>query len=320
MTLNPVVFAMTGVAGYVAPRHLEAIRATGHRLVAATDPHDSVGVIDRFFPEAAYFTEFERFDRHLERLRRLSDHDRVRMISICAPNHLHDAHVRLALRIGADAICEKPLVLNPWNLDALSGLEEESGQRVWTVLQLRLHPELLGLRARIAASHSRHAVKVTYVTPRGPWYRYSWKGDVERSGGIMTNIGIHLFDLMLWLFGGVDRAAVHVNEAQRAAGTLTLERADVSWLLSIDRRDLPSTGGTDPPSSFREIEIDGQCIDFAAGFTHLHTEVYRATMSGGGFGIEDARPSIELVYRLRRAAPISDRSGAHPWLETGGVG
>ena len=318
MHVQPRDFALTGVAGYVAPRHLEAIRVTGNRLVAALDPHDSVGVLDRYFPDAAFFTEYERFDRHLEKLRRGSDENRVDVISVCAPNHLHDAHVRLALRIGADAICEKPLVLNPWNLDALSDLEVESGRRVWTVLQLRVHPVLSGLRQRLSGSDRRHQVRITYVTPRGQWYRYSWKSRVERSGGIITNIGIHLFDLMLWLFGVPDRVAVHVNEQDRAAGYLSLERADVSWLLSIDGRDVRGPHPNQQLTPFREIMVDGENIDFTGGFTDLHTEVYRATLQGDGFGIDDARPSIELVHRLRNAPPGPDQLGLHPWLESEG--
>lgn len=292
-------FALTGLAGYIAPRHLQAIRDTGNRLVAAVDPHDSVGILDGYFPDAAFFSEFERFDRHLELLRRKEEEQRVQYLSICAPNHLHDAHIRLALRIGADAICEKPLVLNPWNLDQLAQLEAETGRRVWTILQLRVHPALLALRERLQAEPGkRHQVNLTYLTSRGVWYRYSWKGDEAKSGGVVTNIGIHFFDLLLWLFGNVQAATVTTADAQRMGGTLVLDRADVTWFLSIDRTDLPGhLQGTQP--TYRSITIDGEEVEFSGGFRDLHTVVYEETLAGRGFGLDDARPSIELVYRLR---------------------
>jgi UDP-N-acetyl-2-amino-2-deoxyglucuronate dehydrogenase len=296
-------FALTGLAGYIAPRHLQAIRDTGNRLVAAVDPHDSVGILDAYFPDAAFFSEFERFDRHLELLRRQGEDQRVHYLSICAPNHLHDAHIRLALRIGADALCEKPLVLNPWNLDQLAQLEAETGHRVWTILQLRVHPALVALRERLQASPGqRHQVNLTYLTSRGVWYRYSWKGDEARSGGVVTNIGIHFFDLLIWLFGPVQAATVTAADAQRMGGTLVLDRADVSWFLSIDRADLPpGLQGTQP--TYRSITIDGEEIEFSGGFRDLHTVVYEETLAGRGFGLDDARPSIELVYRLRHLQP-----------------
>jgi len=303
-----VNFAITGVAGFVAPRHLAAIRDTGHALVAALDPHDSVGVLDAYFPEAAFFTEPERFDRHLEKLRRGPEAERVHALSVCAPNHLHDAHVRLALRVGADAICEKPLVLNPWNLDALADLETEYGRRVWTVLQLRVHPALEALRQRLAAGDRRHSVRLTYVTTRGRWYRYSWKGDPERSGGVATNIGIHFFDLLLWLFGGVRQSEVHVAEPERMSGALELDRADVQWFLSILPGDLPAGA----PPTFRQVVVDGEEVEFSGGFGDLHTRVYERTLAGEGLGIADARPSIELVHALRTARPVAPRAEAHP--------
>ncbi len=307
-------FALTGVAGYVAPRHLRAIRETGNRLVAATDPHDSVGVLDSYFPEAAFFKEFERFDRHLEKLRRGSEEHRVHYVSICSPNHLHDAHVRLALRIGADAICEKPLVINPWNLDLLQELERETGRRVYTVLQLRLHPSLKALREEvIASSERRHAVCLTYITARGPWYRYSWKGNEAQSGGLATNIGIHFFDLLVWLFGHARRVEVHRREPDRMAGFLELERAEVSWFLSIVGADLPFPIEPGVRSTFRSITVDGREVEFTEGFTDLHTRVYEETLAGRGFGIEDARPSIELVYQIR-TTPLTtpDPATIHP--------
>lgn len=306
--------ALTGVAGYIAPRHLQAIRDTGNRLVAATDPHDSVGVIDSYFPDAAFFTEFERFDRHLERLRRGPEAGRVGLVSVCSPNHLHDAHIRLALRIGADALCEKPLVLNPWNLDALEELEAETGHRVWTVLQLRVHPALVALRERLLApAGRRHQVRLSYVTSRGTWYRYSWKGDAQKSGGVATNIGVHFFDLLLWLFGDVRGQRVHAAEPTRAAGTLDLERAEVQWFLSIDAGDLPeAVRGAQP--TYRSITVDGDEIEFSGGFRDLHTLVYERTLAGDGFGIADARPSIELVHAIRTGTPVTPGDDAHPWV------
>ena len=298
-------FAITGVAGYVAPRHLKAIRDTGNRLVAATDPHDSVGILDSYFPDVAFFTEFERFDRHLEKLRRQPEAERIQWLTVCSPNHLHDAHIRLALRLGADAICEKPLVLNPWNIDALEELEEETGRHVYTILQLRVHPALIELKQRLDAEPSgrRRQVNLTYITSRGPWYRYSWKGDHHKSGGVATNIGIHFFDLLMWLFGTVQSHEVHLNEPERMAGALTLERADVTWFLSVDRNDLPFEPVPGANTTHRSITVDGDEIEFTKGFTDLHTEVYARTLAGHGFGLADARPSIELVERLRNAIP-----------------
>ncbi len=312
-------FALTGTAGYVAPRHLKAIRDTGNRLVAALDPHDSVGVLDSYFPDAAYFSEFERFDRHLEMLRRGGEGRDVQYVTICSPNHLHDAHIRLALRIDADAICEKPLVLNPWNLDALAELEVETGRRVFTILQLRVHPALIDLRERLMAERAgrRHQVVLTYVTSRGLWYRYSWKGDAERSGGIATNIGVHFFDLLIWLFGGVEQSQVHLKQDERAAGAITLERADVSWFLSIDRSDLPFEPEPGMPATYRSITVDGKEIEFSGGFADLHTRVYEVTLAGCGFGIEDARPSIEFVGGLRHQAVEIAPEGLHPFLVKG---
>ena len=307
-------FALTGVAGYVAPRHLRAIHETGHALVAAVDPHDSVGILDRYFPDAAFFTEIERFDRHLEKLRRAPEAERVEVVSVCSPNHLHDAHVRLALRVGADAICEKPLVLNPWNLDVLEALAEEYGRSVYTVLQLRVHPSLVELRERLRAEGAngrRHRVRLSYVTSRGTWYRYSWKGDPQKSGGLATNIGIHFFDLLLWLFGDVVRSEVHLADPERTAGVLELQRADVQWFLSIDRNDLPApVRGVQP--TFRSITVDGEEVEFSGGFRDLHTLVYERTLAGEGFRIADARPSIELVHRIRTADVTEHPSDPHP--------
>ena len=293
-------FAITGVAGFVAPRHLNAICATGNRIVAATDPHDAVGVLDRYAFDVRFFTEFERFDRHLEKLRRGPDGERVHYVSVCSPNYLHDAHVRLALRVGADAICEKPLVINPWNLDALQELERETRGRVTTILQLRVHPALQALRARLLADKNRrHRVVLRYVTSRGLWYYSSWKGSEARSGGLVTNIGIHFFDLLLWLFGAVTTSAVHMREDRRASGQLELERADVDWFLSADPADLPFTPTAGQKSTFRSIVVDGEEVEFTDGFTDLHTRVYEEVLAGRGFGIDDARPSVELAHRIR---------------------
>ncbi len=310
-------FALAGAAGYIAPRHLRAIRDTGNRLVAAADPHDSVGLLDSYFPDAAFFTEFERFDRHLEKLRRGPEADRVSIVSICSPNHLHDAHIRLALRIGADAICEKPLVLNPWNLDALLGLEAETGRRVYTVLQLRVHPALRALRDALQGrvpSPGKAQVVLTYITARGQWYRHSWKGDAAKSGGLPTNIGIHFFDLLVWLFGSVRDVELHLNDETRTAGHLELERADVSWFLSIDPRDLPFRPEPGKKTTYRSISIDGREVEFSEGFADLHTRIYEETLAGHGFGIEEARPSIELVHRLRGQSPGGKRFPRHPLL------
>lgn len=302
-------FAITGVAGFVAPRHLRAIVDTGNRIVAATDPHDSVGLLDRYSFDVRFFTEFERFDRHLEKLRRGPAGERVHYVSICSPNYLHDAHARLALRVGADAICEKPLVIAPWNLDALEELEEETGRRVYTVLQLRLHPVLLALKERLAADSRHHTVSLTYVTSRGRWYDVSWKGSTERSGGIAVNIGIHLFDLLVWLFGAVRESDVHLAEPCTMAGHLELQRATVRWFLSTDRRVLPEGPAQ---STFRSIVVDDEEIEFSDGFTDLHTRVYEATLGGRGFGIADARGSIELAHRIRTARVAPPRIAPHP--------
>ncbi|HEV2984248.1 MAG TPA: Gfo/Idh/MocA family oxidoreductase [Vicinamibacterales bacterium] len=312
----PRNFALTGAAGYIAPRHLQAIRDTGNRLVAAVDPHDAVGVLDRFGFDVRFFTEIERFDRHLEKLRRGPSEDRVHYVSICSPNYLHDAHIRLALRGGAHAICEKPLVINPWNLDALRELEEETGGRVNTVLQLRLHPDLIALRRHLQqqGGADRHEVSLTYVTARGRWYDVSWKGSEERSGGIVTNIGIHLFDLLLWLFGPVVRCDVHLREARRMAGFIELERARVRWFLSTDRLDLPFVQSPGGKTTFRSITVDGREVEFSDGFTDLHTRVYEEALAGRGFGIEDSRPAVELSYRIRQTPASAGGSPLHPFL------
>ena len=303
-------FAITGVAGYIAPRHLKAIKDTGNNILAAADPHDSVGILDQYFPDAAFFTEIERFDRHLEKQRRKDASRQLHYMTICSPNHLHDAHIRLALRLDASAICEKPLVLKPSNLDYLQELEAEHVGSVHTILQLRVHPRLVELRDILQKRNGgRHDVRLTYVTSRGKWYRYSWKGDAEKSGGVAMNIGIHFFDLLIWLFGPVAATRVHVREPERIGGHLELQNADVQWFLSIDANDLPP--GVEG-RTYRSITVDGEEVEFSGGFTDLHTRVYEETLAGRGFGIDDARPSIELVDRIRTAhvtAPIGD---VHP--------
>lgn len=313
---NPKNFAITGVGGYVAPRHLKAIQDTGNRLVAAVDPNDSVGILDSYSYNVKFFTEFERFDRHIEKLRRGPEENRVHFVSVCSPNYLHDAHVRFALRVGADAICEKPLVLNPWNIDALQELEDEFGQRIYTVLQLRVHPSLIALKEKIQKEKrdAKHEVVLTYITSRGPWYLVSWKGQLERSGGLATNIGIHFFDLLIWLFGDVQSNEVHIGGPLKTAGFLELERANVRWYLSIDRDDLPSEVAAKNQTTFRSITIDGHEIEFSGGFTDLHTEIYRAVLAGRGFGLEDARPSIALAHDIRVASPSGPSDTSHEFV------
>ncbi|MEC7520517.1 MAG: Gfo/Idh/MocA family oxidoreductase [Myxococcota bacterium] len=308
-------FALLGVAGFVAPRHLKAIHDTGSRLVAACDPHDSVGVLDQWFRDAKFFTEYERFDRHLEKLRRRTEEERLHYLSICSPNYLHDAHVRLALRLGADAICEKPLVINPWNLDQLAELEAESEGRVYTVLQLRLLPSLIALREKTLALKEPAEVVLSYMTRRGAWYGVSWKGDEAKSGGLPTNIGIHFFDLLQWLFGPARENEVHLAEPDRWSGFLGLERANVRWLLSTRYEDLPEASLRAGQPAFRSITMDGEEIEFSTGFTDLHTRVYEDVLAGGGYSIEDARPSIELAHRIRTTAPTEAGERAHPLLK-----
>jgi len=313
---QPKNFAVTGVAGYVAVRHLKAITDTGNRIVAACDPHDAVGVLDRYAFDVRFFTEIERFDRHLEKLRRGPERDRVHYVSVCSPNYLHDAHIRLALRVGADAICEKPLVINPWNLDALEELEHETGRRVYPILQLRVHPELVKLRAELQRSGSRcYDVTLTYVTARGRWYDVSWKGSDERSGGIVTNIGVHLFDLLVWLFGPVEHVEVHIRDARRASGFIKLQSANVRWFLSADMGDLPFAPQPGRKSTFRSITIDGSEVEFSDRFDDLHTRLYEDVLAGRGMTIADSRAAIELTHAIRQAAPSIVAAHLHPSLK-----
>jgi UDP-N-acetyl-2-amino-2-deoxyglucuronate dehydrogenase len=294
-------FALIGVAGYIAPRHLQAIRDTNNNLVAALDRSDTVGVMDSFFPMADFFTEFERFDRHLDKLRR--QQCGVDYVSICSPNYLHDSHIRFSLKQGADAICEKPLVLNPWNVDALSELERETGKRVYTILQLRLHPAIIALREKVRASPPNEIfdVNLTYITSRGRWYYISWKGDISKSGGIATNIGIHFFDMLIWVFGAVKNLEVKKLDADSAEGFLELERARVKWMLSINFEHIPQEIKAKGKRTYRSLNMGGEEIEFSDGFTDLHTESYREILKGLGFGLADTRPAIELAYQIRNA-------------------
>ena len=296
-------FALVGASGFVAPRHMRAIREAGGRLVAAVDPHDAAGALDRWFEDTRVFTEIERFDRHIDRLRRGPEEGRVRWVSVCSPNYLHDAHIRMALRAGADCVCEKPIVINPWNLDAIRDIERETGRHVFTVLQLRYHPKVVALREKVLAAPKgkKHEVDLRYVTRRGPWYFVSWKGDDAKSGGLAMNIGVHFFDLLLWIFGKVEGVEVRRREESTMEGTLELERARVKWLLSVDPAHLPKGPDGKRRDVWRAFTVDGEEVEFSEGFEDLHTRVYREVLAGRGFGIEDARPSIDLVHRLRKS-------------------
>jgi UDP-N-acetyl-2-amino-2-deoxyglucuronate dehydrogenase len=307
-------FAIVGAAGFIAPRHMQAIRATGNELVAAMDPADSVGVIDSYFPESAFFTEFERFDRHIDKLRRLGDGQKVDYVSICSPNYLHDSHIRFALRSDADAICEKPLVVNPWNIDGLMEAESESGRKVTTILQLRVHPDIINLQQRIQAepaAASKHEVDLTYITGRGRWYLYSWKGEEKKSGGIVANIGVHFFDMLGFIFGKLQENRVHLSEPTRAGGYLEYEHARVRWFLSLEVDDLPESARAAGQRTFRSITVDGDEIEFSGGFTDLHTRSYELILEGKGFGLGDARPSIDTVAAIRAARPAADSGEVH---------
>jgi UDP-N-acetyl-2-amino-2-deoxyglucuronate dehydrogenase len=296
-------FALVGAAGYIAPRHLQAIKDTGNTLVAALDRFDSVGIMDSYFPHADFFTEFERFDRHIDKLKRLGK--KIDYVSICSPNYLHDSHIRFALRHQADAICEKPLVLNPWNVDALAEIEKETGKKVYTILQLRLHPNIIKLKKEVEAAPSSKMFEVdlNYITSRGKWYFHSWKGEEMKSGGIATNIGIHFFDMLLWVFGGLKNSSTIVYEADNAAGSLQLERANIKWALSINEEHLPPDVKKMGKRTYRSLKMDGKEIEFSDGFTELHTNSYKEILAGQGFGLEDARPSIQLAYQLRDRKP-----------------
>ncbi|WP_299626121.1 Gfo/Idh/MocA family oxidoreductase [uncultured Tenacibaculum sp.] len=307
-------FAILGVAGYIAPRHLMAIKDTGNNLLASLDKNDSVGILDSYFPNSNFFVEFERFDRHIEKLKR-QENIQLDYVSVCTPNYLHDSHIRMALRRGADAICEKPLVLNPWNLDALEAIESESENRINAILQLRLHPSVIALKQKVQAQNNKakYEIDLTYITSRGKWYDISWKGDESKSGGIVTNIGIHFFDMLTWIFGNVQESEVHLREHDKASGYLELENARVRWFLSIDSNSLPKEIKEKGQRTYRSITVEGEEIEFSQGFTDLHTKTYEEVLKGNGFSLKDARPSIETVYNIRNINIIS-KGIKHPYL------
>lgn len=309
-------FALIGAAGYIAPRHMQAIKATGNMLVAAYDPNDSVGVIDSHFPDAHFFTEFERFDRHLDKLHRAKSGEAIDYVSICSPNYLHDSHMRFALRSGADAICEKPLVLNPWNIEGLLEIERDTGRRVNTILQLRVHPAIMALREKIKNEKrsSKHEVDLTYITSRGKWYLQSWKGDVKKSGGIATNIGVHFFDMLHFIFGGLQDNVVHHVSDTKAAGYLEYESARVRWFLSVDIEDVPADQVAKGQRTYRSITVDGEEIEFSGGFTDLHIRSYEEILAGNGFGLEENRTAISTVAAIRNARPLGCQGNYHPFL------
>lgn len=305
-------FALIGVAGYIAPRHLKAIKDTGNVLLAAYDKCDSVGIMDSFFPSASFFTEQELFDRHCSKLK--GTESQIDYVSICTPNYLHDAHIRYGLRLGANVICEKPIVLNPWNLDALEKVEMETGKRLFTIFQLRLHPEIIALKNKVDSTPDDKIfdVDLTYITSRGYWYYTSWKGDVHKSGGVATNIGVHFYDMLQWIFGNVQQNIVHVSTHDRVAGFLLLKRARVRYFLSINEKTLPQQAVNEGKRTFRNISINGENFEFSNGFTELHTESYKRIFQNQGFGIEDARAAIDIVYNIRNATPIGLKGDYHP--------
>lgn len=306
---------MIGAAGFVAPRHMKAIKETGNHLVAAMDPNDSVGIIDSYFPEADFFTEFERFDRHIDKMRR-AQHDRqVHYVSICSPNYLHDSHMRFALRSGADAICEKPLVLNPWNIDGIHEIEKDTGRKVNSILQLRLHPSIIALKEKVAKadSQSKYDVDLTYITSRGNWYLHSWKGDIKKSGGIATNIGVHFFDMLYYVFGSLKENKVHHISDTKAAGYLEYEKARVRWFLSIDVTDIPATIFQNGQRTYRSITVNGEELEFSGGFADLHTRSYQEILAGRGFGLAENRVAVETVAHIRSARPEMKTGECHPF-------
>lgn len=310
-------FALIGAAGYIAPRHMKAIKDTGNDLIAAMDKNDSVGIIDSYFPEADFFTEFERFDRHIDKLHRANSGSAVDYISICSPNYLHDSHMRFALRAGADAICEKPLVLNPWNIDGLIDIEQDTGRKVNTILQLRVHPSIIALREKVQAESrdTKHEVDLTYITSRGHWYLQSWKGDNKKSGGIATNIGVHFYDMLHFIFGELQDNVVHYSDDTMAAGYLEYAKARVRWFLSVDYKYVPESAKAAGQRTYRSITVDGEEIEFSGGFTDLHTRSYEEILAGRGFGLEENRVAIETVSHIRNATPVGLTGDYHPFLK-----
>jgi UDP-N-acetyl-2-amino-2-deoxyglucuronate dehydrogenase len=315
MGTTPKNFGFIGVAGYIAVRHLKAIKDTGNNLLASLDKFDSVGILDNYFPASDFFTEFERFDRHFEKLKRQGTH--IDYVTICSPNFLHDSHIRFALRHQADAICEKPIVLNPWNIDALQEIEKETGKKVYTILQLRLHPKIMELRdaVRHGPKDKVYDIDLSYITSRGSWYYFSWKGDIQKSGGVATNIGVHFFDMLEWIFGEPKKNIVHISEQNKAAGYLELERARIRWFLSLDINDIPATARLAGKRTFRSITVGSEEVEFSEGFTELHTMTYRDILAGNGYGLEDSRKSIETVYTIRNSQPVGLKGEYHPMLK-----
>jgi UDP-N-acetyl-2-amino-2-deoxyglucuronate dehydrogenase len=308
-------FGLIGAAGYIAPRHMKAIKDVGGSLVAAMDKNDSVGIIDSYFPNAAFFTEFERFDRHVEKLKRNST--AIDYFGVCSPNYLHDAHIRFGLRYGADVICEKPIVLNPWNIDSLQQIEEETGQHIYNILQLRLHSAIIDLKKKVDAAPPDKVFEfdLSYLTSRGSWYYTSWKGNEEKSGGIATNIGVHFFDMLGWIFGDLRQNTVHVHTHDRAAGYLEFERARVRWFLSINYDVLPEEIKAKGMRTYRSITVDGEELEFSKGFTELHTKSYQAILDGQGFRISESKKAIEIVHQIRHAEPIGLKGDYHPFAK-----
>ncbi|NPA45437.1 MAG: Gfo/Idh/MocA family oxidoreductase [Chlorobi bacterium] len=309
-------FALIGAAGYIAVRHMQAIKETGNNLIAALDKFDSVGIIDSYFPDADFFTEFERFDRHIDKLRH-NENKSIDYVSICTPNYLHDSHIRFALKQHADAICEKPMVLNPWNVDALAEVEKETGQKINNILQLRLHPNIIKLKKEVesAPKDKIFDIDLTYLTSRGRWYSISWKGDIQKAGGVATNIGVHFFDMLTWIFGDVKENIVHISETEKAAGFLKLEKANVRWFLSVDYKNIPENIKKTGQRIYRSITVDGKEIEFSGGFTDLHTLSYQEILKGNGFGLKDVKPTIQTVYEIRNASPVGLKGDYHPLLK-----
>lgn len=311
--MNSKNFALIGASGYIAPRHLKAIKDIGSNLTCALDRFDSVGIIDSFFPKADFFTEPERFDRHIEKLK-YEKNTKLDYFSICTPNYLHDSHIRMALRRGADAICEKPIVLNPWNLDSLEKIEKDTGRKVWNILQLRLHQTIIDLKNKVDSSDPKkiYDIDLTYITSRGKWYYASWKGDKDKSGGIATNIGVHFYDMLTYVFGNVKKNIVHQHTHDRASGYLELDKARVRWFLSINYDLIPEKIKITGKRTYRSIIIEDEELEFSEGFTDLHTKVYKNILLGKGFGISEARKSIEIVNNIRNQNPIGLRGDYHP--------
>jgi len=309
-------FALIGAAGFIAPRHYKAIKDTGNQLLAAVDTFDSVGILDSYFPQADFFTEFERFDRHIEKLKH-EKNIQIDYTSICTPNYLHDAHMRFSLRSGADAICEKPLVLNPWNIDALERVENETGKKIYNILQLRLHPSIIALKDKIDGGDSNkiYDVDLSYLTSRGNWYFTSWKGELDKSGGIASNIGVHFYDMLSWIFGKVKKNTVQIHTHDRAAGYLELEKANVRWFLSINEDVLPDEVKKKGQRTYRSITIEGEELEFSEGFTDLHTKSYQEILNGNGFGLNASRQAIEIVHSIRHATPVGLKGEFHPFAQ-----